>query len=88
MTDQIPRSLDVVTVLDFEDESNHYLQSWRGQLYFREGEIINLLGDVGISECRLGRYIVHYDEPASQLRLNSNGTDVFHKFYKCHKLEE
>ena len=88
MPEQVPRNLEIITVLDFKDGDSHYLQSWNGQLHLKEGEIINLLGDLGISDCRPGKYKVHYDEPASQLNLNSEEPDVLRKFYSCIRLEE
>ncbi|MEX2016888.1 MAG: hypothetical protein WD876_00235 [Candidatus Pacearchaeota archaeon] len=87
MPNQTPRSLEVITVIDFKDEKNHYLQSWKGQLYFKDGEIINLRGNLGISECRTGRYQVSSDEPANQLILEKDNLDVFHKFYVATRLD-
>lgn len=81
----IPRGLEILTVLDFEDGNNHYIQSWNGLIDFKEGETINLRGDLGISDCRPGSYKVHYDMPANQLSLNSERPDVLCKFYKCKK---
>ncbi len=83
----IPKSLEILTVLDFEDGNNHYLQSWRGQLTFKEGETINLQGDLGISNCRPGCYEVHSDILKSQLSLNAKKSDILYKFYKCKRLE-
>ena len=83
---QIPRDLEIVTALEFVDGENKYLQSWRGQLIFTEGEIINFRGDLGVSECRPGRYIIHSDDPASQLSLKPEG-DVLYKFYRASRLK-
>lgn len=82
-----PRSLEILTVLDFIDRANHYLQNWKGQLTFKEGETINLRGNLGISNCRPGSYEVHSDIPASQLSLDAEKPDVLYKFYKCTRLE-
>ena len=86
MPDQIPRSLEVITVIDFTDRDSHYLQSWKGQLSFNEGEIVNLLGNLGITKCRPGKYQVYPDDPASQLNLVSGERDIFHKFYTAVRL--
>ena len=89
MPNQVPRELEVITVLDFKDAENHYIQSWKGQLNLREGEIINLHGDLRISRCRPGKYVVCPDDPSNQLSLNRDGkTDSFYNFYKCLKIEE
>ena len=85
----IPKSLEVVTVLDFEDAGHHYLQCWKGQFKLSECEIISLHGILGISQCRQGQYKAHPDEPENQLSLNLDGkTDIFYKFYKCIRAEE
>ena len=42
MAEMVPRKLEVITVLNFVDKENHFLQSWKGQLDFKEGETINL----------------------------------------------
>lgn len=84
----IPRGIEVLTVIDFEDENGHFLQNWEGQIEFREGEVVNLRGNLGISNCRPGHYEIHPDNPASQLTLNTGKPDLLYKFYKGKRVEE
>jgi len=87
MASQTPRDLETVTVLEFIDGGSHFLQSWKGQLYFEAGDVINLRGDLGTSDCKPGRYVVNTSDShnVSQLDWNQDGTDVFKRFYKCVK---
>ena len=81
----IPRDLECLTALHFEDRDNHYVQNFKGLLIFKEGEIINLQGDLGVSGCRRGFYKIYYDIPINQLTLNNGKPDVLYKAYKCIK---
>jgi hypothetical protein len=88
MPDQVPGNLEVITVINFKDGDNHYLQSWKAQLFFKEGETINFLGDLGISQCRTGKYKVYSDEPANQLNWRSGKKGILRKFYTAERIEK
>ncbi|MDP2628963.1 MAG: hypothetical protein Q8P15_03640 [Nanoarchaeota archaeon] len=87
MPNQVPKDLEVITVIDFQDRGNHYLQSYKGQLIFQEREITTLHGDLGISECRAGKYEVYPQIPRSQFSIE-NGTHTFHRFYNAYRINE
>ena len=86
MGEQIPKKLEICTVIEFRDGEAKYLQTWEGQLDFETGDFINLKGDLGISKCRSGTYEVSTVIPKNQLSVNLNGQDVFYRFYECHRL--
>lgn len=88
MPEQIPRHIESITTIDFQDEDHHYQESWRGNMSLREGDVIHLRGDLGISECRPGKYKVERGIPDVQLSRNPIGPDIFYRFYKCTRDED